>query len=102
MLWRFEWEGRVCSGDMLTPLERIKAQSDPNSVYLIHKGEFIRFLIYTIWGSILLVVFSVICLAFTLKNPKVAGDIVHDKIDASDYNTLASASESEDPKWKIY
>lgn len=74
MLWRFEWEGRVCSGDMLTPIERIKAQADPTSVYLIRKGEFIRFLIYTIWGSILLVILSVICLAFTLNSPKTAGE----------------------------
>jgi hypothetical protein len=67
-------------------------------VYLIHKGEFIRFLIYTIWGSILLFVITVICIAFTLKNPKrVNSEVLTSKIDASEYNTLASASEGEDP-----
>ena len=61
-LWRFEHEGRVCSGDFLT--EDIKWNAP--EPYMPVKGFFIMTIIKVIYGMIGLIFISVCLLAATL------------------------------------
>ena len=66
MLWRYGWEGNVCSGDFLSAEERKAELANPSRKYLLVKGNFIRYLIRTIWGMFGIVTLSILCIALTL------------------------------------
>jgi hypothetical protein len=66
MLWRFSWEGRVCSGFFLTPEQKLIELSKPSRNYQIVKGEFILQIIHAVWAMAGIVTFSVLCIAITM------------------------------------
>ena len=66
MLWRYSWEGCVCSGDFLTHDERHELSKNPKRKVMLVKGLFIRYLIRTIWGMGGIVLVSILCIAATM------------------------------------
>ena len=70
-LWRFEHEGKVCSGDYLEENDRKEyAKMDGENGYMIKKGFFIYVIICVIYGMIGLVICSISLIACTFKYQK--------------------------------
>ena len=69
ILWRYTYDGRVCSGDNLTQLERneyIKAGGNP-AHYLLVKGKIIDFAVKTIFYSVIFIIVGITCVALCYK-----------------------------------
>lgn len=66
-MWRWSWDGRVCSGDFLSKTEREsirqnRSKTEPSG-YLIAEGNFLKGVIITIYLMIGLLIFTVVFLA---------------------------------------
>ena len=61
VLWRYNHDGKVCSGDFLTQAE--KNNKDISKHYLIEKGWFIEVTLKVIFACVLLVCLSIMLVA---------------------------------------
>jgi hypothetical protein len=69
VLWRYNIDGKVCSGDNLTEFERAKIFNTTirSDEYLLSKGRVIDFAIKTIAYSVIFIVVGITCVALCYK-----------------------------------